>query len=97
MNNGQLIPPRLSMNSDRFAGKHTEIPCGGFILFLSRGSIACSNPNLAASFRRVSAGRPDAIQQIKTTSPKNTVRAGSGLTVTDEISAAATARSAAGS
>ena len=40
MFNGQLIPPRLSMNSDRFDGKHTEIPCGGFIFFLSRGGIA---------------------------------------------------------
>ena len=64
---------------------------------LNFGIKPCSKPSFAASFSRVSACGTWRNSADKATSPKKTARAGNGLALTDDTSAAATAKSAAGS
>ena len=73
------------------------MPEGGRIFLLNFGINPCSNPNFVASLSRVSACGTWRNSADKATSPKNTARAGRGFALTEDTSAAATARSAAGS
>ena len=61
------------------------------------GMIALLNPSLYASFKRELGWLTALISPDRPISPKMTVSAGSGLLVIDEITAMATAKSAAGS